>query len=87
MSILHGKQQGIHVTNGGKASSFLLSPSFLANESQVQKEHKRISLLAEWKRMLHPRVFLVKNCMTWCLSTVTLCLVSNPVSKSFLVLV
>jgi hypothetical protein len=26
--------------NGGKASSFLLSPSFLAAESQVQKEQK-----------------------------------------------
>jgi hypothetical protein len=87
MSILHGKQQGIHVTNGGKASSFLLSPSFLANESQVQKEHKRISLLAEWKRMLHPRVFLVNNCMMLYQSTITLCLVSNQVSRGFLVLV
>jgi len=28
------------LTNGGKASFFLLSPSFLANESQVQKEQK-----------------------------------------------
>jgi hypothetical protein len=28
------------LTNGGKASFFLLSPLFLANKSQVQKEHK-----------------------------------------------
>jgi len=28
------------LTNGGKASFFLLSPSFLAIESQVQKEQK-----------------------------------------------
>jgi hypothetical protein len=30
---------------------------------------------------------LVKNCITWCQSTVTLCLVFNLVSRSFLVLV
>jgi hypothetical protein len=28
------------LTNGGKASFFLLSPSFLASESQVQIEQK-----------------------------------------------
>jgi hypothetical protein len=37
--------------------------------------------------MLHSRVFPVKNYMTWFQSKVTLCLVSNPVSWSFLVLV
>jgi hypothetical protein len=37
---------------------------------------KRISLLAE-----------LKNCMMLCQSTVTLCLVSNKVSISFLVMV
>jgi hypothetical protein len=43
--------------------------------------------LAELKRMLHPHVFLVKNCMILYQSTVTLCLVSNQVSRSSLVLV
>jgi hypothetical protein len=74
------------LTNRGK-DFFLLSPSFLAIESQVQKESERIYLLAELKRMLHPRVFLVKNCMMLYQSTVTLYLVSNQVSRSFLVLV
>jgi len=44
-------------------------------------------MLAELKRMLHPRVFPVKNCLMLFQSTVTLCLVSNKVSRSFLVLV
>jgi hypothetical protein len=44
-------------------------------------------LLAELKRMLHPRVFLMTNCMILYQSTVTLYLVSNQVSRSFLVLV
>jgi hypothetical protein len=44
-------------------------------------------LSAELKRMLHPRVFPVKNCLILFHSTVTLCLVSNQVSRSFLVLV
>jgi len=48
---------------------------------------ERISLLAELKRVLHPHVFLVKNCIMLCQSTMTLCLVSNQVSRSFLVLV
>ena len=47
----------------------------------------RISLLAELKRMLHLRVFPVKNCLMLFHSMVTLCLVSNQVSRSFLVLV
>jgi hypothetical protein len=39
-------------------------------------------LLAELKRMLHPRIFLVKNCIMLYQSTVTLSLVSNQVSRS-----
>jgi hypothetical protein len=39
------------------------------------------------KMMLHPHVFLVKNCMMLYQSMLTLCLVSNLVSRSFLVLV
>jgi hypothetical protein len=37
--------------------------------------------------MVHPHVFMVKNCMMLSQSTVTLCLAFNHVSKSFLVLV
>ena len=48
---------------------------------------KKIFLLEELKRMLHPRVFLAKNCMMLYQSTVALCLVSNQVSRIFLVLV
>jgi hypothetical protein len=44
-------------------------------------------LLAKLKRMLHPRVFPVKNCMMLYQSTVTLSFVSNQVSRSSLVLV
>jgi hypothetical protein len=75
------------LTNGDKAFFFLLSSLFLAPESRVQKEKKMIFLLAELKSMLHPHVFLVKNCMMLYQSTVTLCFVSNQVSRSFLVLV
>jgi hypothetical protein len=39
------------------------------------------------KMMLHPRIFQVKNCLMLYQNTVTLCLVSNQVSKIFLVLV
>ena len=74
------------LTNGGKAFFFLRSPPFLATTTGTERT-ERISLLAELKRMLHPHVFPVKNCLMLCQSTVTLCLVSNQVSKSFLVLV
>jgi hypothetical protein len=38
------------------------------------------------KGMLHSRFFWVMNCMTWCRSIVTSCLVFNPASRSFMVL-
>ena len=50
-------------------------------------ERTKMIFFVELKRMLHPRVFSVKNCMMWCQSMVTLCLVFNPVSKSFLVFI
>jgi hypothetical protein len=37
------------------------------------------------KGMLHSRFFWVMNCMTWCRSIVTSCLVFNPASRSFMV--
>jgi len=64
------------LTNGGKAFFFYYHRRFLPPKHRYKKT-ERISLLRELKRMLHPRVFLVKNCMMLYQSTVTLCLVSN----------
>jgi hypothetical protein len=54
------------LTNEGKTSFFLLPSVLLDNGSQVQKEKKMIFYLAELKRMLHPYIFSIKNCMMWC---------------------
>jgi hypothetical protein len=54
------------LTNKGKTSFFLLPSVLLDNGSQVQKEKKMIFYLAELKRMLHPYIFSIKNCMMWC---------------------
>jgi len=75
MSILYGEQQGITVT--------VVSCHITTGTERTEK----ISLLAELKMMLHPRIFQVKNCLMLYQNTVTLCLVSNQVSKIFLVLV
>jgi len=48
---------------------------------------QQITWLAEMKGMLHRRYYRVKNCMTWCQSTMTLYSVFTSVNKSFLVLV
>ena len=74
------------LTNEGKASFFYCHRRFLPQTTCTERT-ERISLLAELKMMLHPRVFPVKNCLMLCQSTVKLCLVSNQVSRSFLVLV
>jgi len=72
--------------NRGKASFFDCHCHLLPPNHRYRK-NKKDFFLAELKRMLHPRVFSVKNCLMLCQSTVTLCLVSNQVSRSFLVLV
>jgi hypothetical protein len=74
------------LTNGGKASFFTVTVISCYRITGIERT-KIISLLVELKRMLHSRVFLVKNCLMLCQSTVTLCLVSNQVCRSFLVLV
>jgi len=74
------------LTNGGKASFFYCHRLSCHRITSTERT-ERIFLLVELKWMLHPRVFLVKNCMMLYQSTVTLCLVSNQVSRSFLVLV
>jgi len=87
ISIFHEKKnKAFTLTNGGKASFFtvtVISCHIIIGTKRTEK----ISLLVELKRMLHPCVFLVKNCMMLYQSTVTLCLVFNQVSRSFLVLV
>jgi len=80
------KNKAFTLTNRGKASFFtvtVVSCHIIIGTKRTEK----ISLLAELKRMLHPCVFLVKNCMMLYQNTVTLCLVFNQVSRSFLVLV
>jgi len=74
------------LTKGGKTSFFYCHRCFLPLNHRYRKNIKDF-FLAELKKMLHPRVFLVKNCMMLSQSTVTLCLAFNQVSKSFLVLV
>jgi hypothetical protein len=59
------------LTNRGKTSFFYYHRRFLPPNIGTERT-ERISLLAELKRMLHPRVFLVKNCMMLYQSTVTL---------------
>jgi len=74
------------LANGGKAFFFTVTIISCCRITGT-KRTEMISLLAELKRMFHPHIFPVKNCMMLCQSTVTLCLVSNQVSRSFLVLV
>jgi hypothetical protein len=74
------------LTNEGKAFFFTVTVVSCHRITGTERT-KKISLLAELKRMLHPRDFLVKNCMMLYQSTMTLCLVFNQVSRSFLVLV
>ena len=74
------------LANRGKASFFTVTVASCHLITSTKRTEK-ISLLVELKKMLHPRVFLVKNCMMLYQSTVTLCLAFNQVSKSFLVLV
>jgi hypothetical protein len=74
------------LTNGGKASFFNCHCRFLPYNHRFRKNRKDF-FVGRVERMLHPSVFPVKNCLMLCQSTVTSCLVSNPVSSSFLVLV
>ena len=74
------------LVNGGKASFFTVTVTSCHLITGSERT-KKISLLAELKKMLHPRVFLVKNCIMLYQSTVTLCLVFYMVSRIFLVLV
>jgi len=66
--------------NRGKASFFTVTIISCRRITGTEWT-KMISLLAEFKRMLHPRVFPVKNYLMLCQSTVTLCLVSNQVIR------
>jgi hypothetical protein len=74
------------LANGGKASFFYCHRRFLPLNHRYRK-NKKYFFVGRVEKMLHPRVFLVKNCMMLSQSTVTLCLAFNQVSKSFLILV
>jgi hypothetical protein len=53
------------LTNGGKTSYFDCHQHFLPIYHKY-RENRKDFLLVELKRILHPRIFLVKNYMTWC---------------------
>jgi len=74
------------LTNRGKTTFFYCQRLFLPMDHKCRKNINDF-LLVKLKRMLHPRIFPVNNCMMWCHSTVILCLVSKLVSRRFLVLV
>jgi hypothetical protein len=74
------------LTNRGKAFFFTVTVVSCHRITGTERT-EMISLLAKLKRILHPCVFLVQNCMMLYHSTVTLCLVSNQANRSFLVLV
>ena len=68
----------------GKIYFFNANGSF-CQQITSSKRIKRTSLLVELREMLY--LLWGKNCMTWCQSTVLLCLAFNSVNISFLVLV
>jgi hypothetical protein len=74
------------LTNRGKASFFDCHCHFLPPNHRYRK-NKNDFFVGRVEKDVAPRVFLVNNCLMLCQSTVTLCLVSNQVSRSFLVLV
>ena len=75
------------LTNRGKASFFYCHCPFLPPNHRYKKNRKDFFVGRVETDVAPPRVFLVKNCMMLYQSTMTLCLVSNQVSRSFLVLV
>jgi hypothetical protein len=74
------------LTNSDKTFSFAITDNSYQRITSSERT-KRTSLLAKLKGMFHRHFFKVKNCITWCQNMVTLCLVFNPVSRSFLILV
>jgi hypothetical protein len=73
--------------NGGKASFFNCHRHLLPPNHKYKKNKNDFFIDRVEKDVAPPPVFLVKNCLMLYQSTVTLCLVSNQVSRSFLVLV
>ena len=71
------------LTNGSKTFFFDCHQHFLPTDHRYIKNF----FVSRVEKDVAPRIFWVKNCMTWCQSTVTLCLVYNLISKRFLVLV
>ena len=73
------------LTNRDKAF-FYCHRRFLPHNHRYRKNRKDF-FVGRVENDVAPRVFPVKNCLMLCQSTVTLCLVSNQVSKNFMVLV
>jgi len=74
------------LTNGGKASFFYCHRRFLPHNHRYTKNRKDFFIGRVANDVAPPR-FPVKNCLMLCQSMVKLCLVSNQVSRSFLILV
>jgi len=74
------------LTNRGKASFFDCHCCFLPHNHKYRKNIKDF-FVGRVEKDVAPPVFLVKNCLMLYHSTVTLCLISNQVSRSSLVLV
>jgi len=72
------------LTSRSKASFFYCHRCFLPTDHKYRK-NKKDFFIGSVENDVAPSRLSVKNCMTWCLSTVTLCLVSNSVSRCFLV--
>jgi hypothetical protein len=73
------------LTNIGKTSFFIVIDGSCQQITSIEK--KKTSLLVKLKGMLHCWYHRVRNCLTWCHSSMTLYLDFKLVSKSFLVLV
>jgi len=68
------------LTNEGKASFFYCHRRILPPNHRYRKNRNDF-FVGKAEKELHPRVFLVKNCMMLYQSTVILCLVSNQSGK------
>jgi len=71
------------MTNGDKKSFFI----FIGGSYQQITSTGRTFLLVDLKGVLHRCYYRVKNYMMWCRRMMTLCLVFNLISRSFMVLV
>jgi hypothetical protein len=79
---MHGKLACSYCMENSK--TFILTDNskisfFYCHQQSLPTDHKFRKNIKDF--------FRVKNCMTWCQSMVILCLVFNPVSISFMILI